>query len=117
MQMNENDISEEMVHYVLTLDTQELSTLTSQKVAEVFGLNSKEVNRAFASTQELSLDQFIMREKMYRAFFIIERNSEISLNQLAREMGFYSLRDFEKEFETLLLIHPARYKELFHVSH
>jgi len=116
MRMNEKEISQKMVHYVLSRDLKALSSLTPKKVAKFFGLKIEEVHRLFTSVQNISLDKFINREKMWRALFIIENNKDVSLERLAKELGFYDRQIFEKEFQALLLIHPTRYQELIKVT-
>lgn len=114
--MNNNDISERVAGFVLTRDIRELSSLTSREVAEFFGLKPGEIIQAFETDQHISLDRFITREKIYRAFFKIERDRKISITELAKEMGFFDTHQFITEFEKNFLIHPARYKELIHMQ-
>ena len=107
-----NNNSVGVVDFILTRQVEELSTLTSQKIAGALGLNSRDITRDFESAQHIPLDRFITREKIYRAFFIIEREPGISLEELAKGLGFFDLQQFIKEFESYMLVHPARYKEL-----
>lgn len=109
-------ISHRVVEFILSRKLDELSTLTRKEISEALSLDPVKMTRAFESDQHISLDRFIVREKMYRAFFLIEENHGITIKELAKKMGFLQTRDFAKEFETLFLIAPGKFKELVSLS-
>ena len=111
-QILNHHISHRVVEFILTRKPEELSMLTGQKIAAALGLDLLIMTRAFESDQHISLDRFIVREKMYRAFFLIEKNHGITIEELAKKMGFLHTCEFAKEFETHFLIDPGKYKEL-----
>jgi AraC-like DNA-binding protein len=115
-QMLNDHISHRVVEFILTRKPEELSILTGQKIAAALGLDLLNLTRAFESGQHISLDRFIVREKMYRAFFQIEKNHGITIEELAKKMGFLQTGEFAKEFETLFFIDPGKYKELVRLS-
>lgn len=113
MKQKLNDhISQRAVAFILTRELEELSVLTGQKIAAALGLDLLTMTRAFESDQHISLDRFIVREKMYRAFSLIEKNHGVTIEELAKKMGFLQTREFAKEFEANFLIDPGKYKEL-----
>lgn len=114
--MFDHHISPRVVEFILTRELNELSTLTPGKISEALGLNPVEMTLAFESDQHIPLDRFILREKMYRAFFLVEKNHEITIEELAKKTGFHQTHEFAKEFETVFLIDPGKYKELVKVS-
>jgi AraC-like DNA-binding protein len=115
-QILNNHISHRVVEFVLTRKLEELSTLTREEISEALSLDPVKMTRVFESDQHISLDRFIIREKMYRAFFLIERNHGITIEELAKKMGFLQTREFAREFETYFLIDPGKYKELVSLS-
>jgi AraC-like DNA-binding protein len=113
MRQRLNDhISRRVVEFVLTRELDELSTLTPEEISEALSLDPVKMTRAFESDQHISLDRFILREKMYRAFFLMGKNHGITIEELAKKMGFLQTREFAAEFETYFLIDPGKYKEL-----
>jgi transcriptional regulator GlxA family with amidase domain len=117
MKQTHNDrISLRVVEFILTRELDELSTLTREEISEALNLDLVKMTRAFESDQHISLDRFINREKMYRAFSLIEKNHGITIEKLAKKMGFLQTREFAKEFESLFLIDPEKYKELVRLS-
>lgn len=115
-QMHNDHSSLRVVEFILTRELDELSTLTREEISDVLNLDPVKMTCAFESDQHISLDRFIIREKMYRAFSLIEKNHGITIEELAKKMGFLQTCEFAKEFETLFLIDPEKYKELVNLS-
>ena len=111
-QMISHSISHKVVEFILTRDLDELSTLTHKEISEVLSLDPVKMTHVFEAVQRISLDRFILREKMYCAFSLIEKNHGITIEDLAKRMGFSQTSEFAREFETFFLIYPGRYKEL-----
>lgn len=110
--MINHHISHDVVEFILTRELDELSALTSEEISAALNLDPVEMARVFEADQQISLDRFILREKMYRAFFLIEKNHGITMEELAKKIGFLQTSEFAREFETFFLIDPGRYKEL-----
>ena len=115
-QMHNDHISHRVVEFILTRQLDELSTLTREEISGALNLDPVKMTRAFESDQHISLDRFIVREKMYRAFSLIEKNHGITIEELAKKMGFLQTLEFAKEFKTIFLIDPGKYKELVRLS-
>lgn len=110
--MINHGISHRMVEFILTRELDQLSTLTGEDISAALSLDPVKMPHIFEADQRISLDRFILREKMYRAFSLIEKNHEMTIEQLARKMGFLQTSEFAREFETFFLIDPGKYKEL-----
>ncbi len=104
--------SDMAAEFVLTRKTEELASLTGQKIAEALGLDPTRLLESFAAHQHINLEQFITREKLHRSVFILDEDSEISIDDLAKKLGFRETRQFAREFENYLLIPPRRYREI-----
>ena len=111
-QMTNHRISHRVVEFILTREPDELSTLSREEISAALSLDPVKMIHVFEADQRISLDRFILREKMYRAFFLIEKNHGITIEELAKRMGFLQTSEFAREFETIFLIDPGRYKEL-----
>ena len=110
--MTNHRISQRVVEFILTREPDKLSTLTREEISEALSLDPVKMTHVFEADQHISLDRFILREKMYRAFFLIEKNHGITIEELARKMGFLQTSEFAREFETFFLIDPGKYKEM-----
>jgi AraC-like DNA-binding protein len=107
--MKQCRLSERAVKFILSRRVEELTALTAVKVAGSLGIDAADLCRQFEKDQSMSLERFILREKIYRALFMIEKNRDISQKTLAARLGFTSIQDFAAEFETFLLVKPHKY--------
>ncbi|MCU0289838.1 MAG: hypothetical protein MUF15_26025 [Acidobacteria bacterium] len=105
-------IVEQAVEYILTRDIEELKTLTVEKIAGYLNVDTFYLLKAFENEQNVVLKNFITREKIYRAVFILEKNQCISIDEISEKLGFSQANDFAAEFQEYLAIDPHRYKEL-----
>ena len=110
--MNNNGLSTQAVEFIITRDLDELAHLTETGISQVLGANQAVLRRLFKTSQSISLERFILREKLHRAAFILEREPGISVKKLSERLGFPEVEHFSKAFEDYLAITPGRYKEL-----
>jgi AraC-like DNA-binding protein len=110
--MRYNGLSEQAVDFILTRNTEELAHLTETGISRVLGASRDVLRRLFKANQRISLDRFILREKLHRAFLVMDKEPEISDEMLSRILGFRNSKSFSQEFENYLAIKPARYKKL-----
>ena len=103
-------ISDKAVEYILTLKLEQLRDLKVGKIAEDIDTNRSYLSRRFKIDQKISLSDFILREKIHRAIFILEKNQKKSIPELSMELGFLKVEDFAVEFERCMAIKPERYK-------
>ncbi|NIM13041.1 MAG: helix-turn-helix domain-containing protein [Candidatus Aminicenantes bacterium] len=112
MKKQKNKGSDSVVEFILTCSVEELASLGKQKIAETLGLDPARMSEAFEADQRISVEQFIIREKLHRSVFILDEDCEISIDDLAEKLGFRETEQFAREFESYLLIPPQRYKEI-----
>lgn len=103
---------EKAAMYILSRDIEELGTLTAESVAETLGAPLPELLKTFATHQHITLDGFIVREKIHRAIFTIDKDFAVSLETLSWKLGFQQWDEFETQFRNYLHIAPHRYKEI-----
>jgi AraC-like DNA-binding protein len=105
-------LSQQVVEYILTRDMEELSTLSGEKIARALHRNRTYLYRRFKLDQNIGVHQFILREKMHRTVFVLEKDNDISITELSRRLGFLSVERFAREFIKYLAIDPRKYREL-----
>ncbi|HLP57623.1 MAG TPA: helix-turn-helix domain-containing protein [Candidatus Deferrimicrobium sp.] len=105
-------LSHRVVEYILTSDIKELATLSEEKIAKIFARNPVYISRKFKLEQNISIPQFILREKIHRIVFALDEDKDISIAELSRRFGFLSMEQFDREFINYLAIDPRKYKEL-----
>jgi AraC-like DNA-binding protein len=102
----------QVVQFILSRDRQELATLDEKKIAGIFGVKRSRLSREFKAAQKVDLDRFILKERLHRAFFMIEEDREVSGRELSVQLGFAQFKSFCREFKNLFLIDPDRYIHL-----
>lgn len=112
MKQRTGKLSLRIVEYILTRDVKDLATLSEEKIAKIFARNLVDMSRKFKAEHNISIPQFIMREKMHRIIFTLDKNKDISITKLSRQLGFLSEEQLDREFINYLAISPRKYKEL-----
>lgn len=115
--MRKKKIVERAVEFILSRDIEELARLTEEKVAKNIGVNSTYLSRSFKDDRKMAIVNFIQREKIYRAYFILSKDYVKSINELSGELGFLKVEDFDNEFENFFAIKPKAFKDLMKESH
>jgi AraC-like DNA-binding protein len=110
--MGRESLCRQVVEFILSRDRRELAALDEKKIAGIFGVRRSHLSREFEATQKMALDKFILKERLHRAFFMIEEDQEVSGRELSEKLGFAKFRNFSREFKNLFLIDPDRYIHL-----
>ena len=105
-------LCDKAVEFILTRDIDELGALTEEKVAETLEVKPSDLAEIFKTHQSITLNHFILREKIFRAVFMLEKNPSISIERLSTQLKFCQIDDFVMEFQNNIFIDPYRYKEL-----
>ena len=104
--MNDDNLCDRVVEYILIRQDKDLSTLNDVKIARRFGVKRSYLSQKFEAEHKLTLKEFILRERLYRAFFMIERGHIMSSLELSKKLGFPQPRRFVREFKNLFLVDP-----------
>lgn len=110
--MGKKSISNQAVNFILTLENKDLRDLNAEEVAKRIGVKTTNLSRNFKIDQKISLTDFIIREKIYRAIFLLEKNHDLSIEELSNELGFRDVNDFEMTFRSIIAIEPEKYRGL-----
>jgi AraC-like DNA-binding protein len=110
--MGHNRICEKVIEFILTRKNGDLAALSEAGIVSLFDVDDSCLAGKFKLRQNMTLDQFILRERLYRAFFMIEQNHQLSGRQLAEQLGFNTAETFCREFKNLFLVSPDRYMHL-----
>ena len=105
-------LAEQAAAYILSLNDETIRTLTAADVAAKVNMNLIFLSFIFKIAQKISIANFILREKLHRAFFILDKNRDISILELAKILGFAEAEIFEAEFEKYYAIKPILFQEL-----
>ena len=105
-------LSDRVVRFILCLNMEELGKLTKEKIAQVFEVEIAYLLEQFKKQKSITLQRYIIREKIHRAFFKLETNQSDSIESISNRLGFRRIDEFELEFKNYLYIPPKKFKEL-----
>jgi AraC-like DNA-binding protein len=105
------NITDQAVAFILSGKDEEIRNLTAGDVAAAIQSGLKQLAPVFEKEQKISLPGFIEREKIYRAYFLLNKGMDIAIPELSERLGFASTSDFEKKFEEYVFVKPGEYKK------
>lgn len=101
--------------YYDIIDYVKLNTQKNLKVSDIaahFGYNEKYLSHQFCSVAGLSLKQFILRNKMDMANFMLTDTNQ-SIMDIAQSLGFYDSHNFSKAYKKVCGLTPTEYRNAF----
>lgn len=110
--MSYHNIAEQAIDFILTRKIEELADLTRAKIARALSVNANDLAHKFKNHQHITLRKFILREKLHRAAFLLEKKQELTINDLAAKLGFSKLEHFDKEFMRYFAAEPIQYRNM-----
>jgi len=111
VKMKKQNLADSVVEFVLLQNDEELAALTVKRIANQFDVNPSYLSRRFMMDKKISLGDLILRVKIFRSTLILRENKDLTINEVARKMGFctpgYFINVFKKYFGTS----PGKYRE------
>ncbi len=109
----DNTLSDRVVEYVLTREVNEMANLTVKNIASALEVNPSYLSRRFLIEKKVPLGEHIMQMKIYRSalLLILNDSKELTVRQLAKNLGFCTTSYFIQTFRKLFGIGPGKYRE------
>ncbi|HLP58878.1 MAG TPA: helix-turn-helix domain-containing protein [Candidatus Deferrimicrobium sp.] len=111
IQVEEESLPDRVIRYVATREDGDFATLSVTSLAEKFEINRFKLLRVFKAEKKMTLDAFLLQEKMCRCSFILMSDMEITVKELAKLMGYCTCNYFIQVFKKYFGIVPGDYKE------
>ena len=112
MRKKRPSVCDQAVKFVLTRNPEDLGSLTGADIAREIGVNPIYLLRKFKGVQKIALKDFIVRQKIHTAVFILEKHQEPSVEELAKKLGFLNLNQFNEAFRNYIGVEPRTYQNL-----
>lgn len=109
--MRRQKISDRVTEFILTRKTEELAMLKVSKIAATFGVNPSYLSRIFKGDKDITLNEFITGEKMFRSVGLLKKDRHITMDDLARIVGFSRADYFITLFKNYYGVHPKKFKK------
>ncbi len=97
------------------IDYVKLTLNTNTKVSDIaahFGYNEKYLSHLFSNIEGLPLKQYILREKMELAKYMLSDSND-TINQIASELSFTDSHNFMKAFKKIVGLTPTQYRNAY----
>lgn len=109
----DNTLSDCVVEFVLTREVSEMAGLTVKNIARAFDVNPSYLSRRFVLDKKVPLGEHIMQMKIYRSalLLIMKDSKELSVNELAKNLGFCTPSYFIHAFRKMFGIGPGKYRD------
>lgn len=108
--MRKKKISDRVTEFVLTRNIEELAELKVSNIASTFAVNPSYLSRIFKGEKDITLNEFITGEKMYRSVLLLKKDKNLSMDQLAKKVGFSRADYFITLFRNYFGVHPKEFK-------
>lgn len=109
--MRKKKISDRVTEFILTRDIDQLSMLKVSNIASTFEVNPSYLSRIFKGEKDITLNEFITGEKMYRSVILLKKEKNISMDQLAKKVGFSRADYFITLFKNYFGVHPREFRQ------
>jgi len=110
--MTTGDVYERVLHHVITLPDEKFSLLSVGTLAYSFGINRYKLLREFKRSTQMTLEDFLFREKMSRASFLLRTGKNMRVKDVSEIIGFCTCGYFIKKFKEFYGLQPGKYKAL-----
>ena len=105
------DIVPQVIHFISTIETEELRSLKIFELSRRFNINASFLSRTFKARRKCTLCEFIQREKIRRAVVLLQREESWPIKKLAVYLGFSSTEYFIRTFKKRIGVPPHRYRQ------
>ncbi|MCU0287035.1 MAG: helix-turn-helix domain-containing protein [Acidobacteria bacterium] len=108
--MGKQKISDRVTEFVLTRKIDELALLKVSIIADTFGVNPSYLSRTFKGDKDITLNELITGEKMFRSALLLKKNKSLTMDDMAKIVGFSRADYFITLFKDYFGVHPRRFK-------
>ncbi len=113
MKMNRENITDEVVEFILTLPDGKVGMLTVDRIVDKFKISRSNLYKQFKKSKNFTLQNFINQQKIWRTACILRTDKQAKIRRLSEQMGFCNCEYFIRVFKSYLGVTPGRYKKLF----
>jgi AraC family transcriptional regulator len=109
--MENKNVSDLVIRHVMTVTDKEFADLSVGTLAYSFKIDRYKLSRQFKRQTAMTLEDFLLKEKMTRSAFLLKAQREITVKEVSQRIGFCTSDYFIRKFRKFFGIAPGRYKE------
>ena len=110
--MRDSNFVDRVVIYILRCSVDELKELTISKITERFGVSKVCLINKFKAEKGITPAKFILREKLVRAAFLMEKKRGLTVKEVTEKVGFSTSDYFIRIFKDHFGLPPCQYRDV-----
>lgn len=108
----EQNVYDRVVGYVMSLRDREFANLNVAALAYSFKIDRFKLLRQFKSQAQMTLEEFLFKEKMSRASFLLIAAAGITVKEVSERIGYCTSDYFIRKFRQFYGVAPGKYKDI-----
>ena len=109
---NNRDILYQVLQYVMAVTDGKFADLSVTTLAYSFNIDRFKLSRQCKRRLGMTLQDFLFKEKMTRAAFLLKGQGDMTVKEVSERIGFCTCDYFIRKFKGYYGVAPGRYKEL-----
>jgi len=110
--MTKKRITDRVVERVIKCKTSDLADLNVSAIARYLNVTVSHLSRAFKNSMKICLHEYIQREKIKRACFLLMQNHRLTVKEVSRIMDFCSCDYFIRVFKKHIGTTPGKFRKM-----
>lgn len=108
---NKKEIFNQVQQYILTVADKEFAGLSVSTLAYSFNIDRFKLGRLCKRQTGMTLEDFLFKQKMTRAAFLLKAYEEISVKEVSEKIGYCTCDYFIRKFKKFYGMPPGKYKD------
>jgi two-component system response regulator YesN len=101
----------------MTVTDEEFADLSASILANAFKIERCKLSRQFKRQTGITLEDFLFREKMNRAAFLLKAHGDITVKEVSKRIGYCNSDYFIRRFRGYYGIGPGKYRKFKNMCH
>jgi two-component system, response regulator YesN len=107
----EKEVYDQVVRYVMSITDREFADISVTTLANSLDMNRYKLSRQFKKQTDMTVEEFLFKEKMARAAFLLKTANDITVKEVSERIGFCTSDYFIRKFKKFFGLAPGKYKE------
>jgi AraC-like DNA-binding protein len=107
----EKKVYDQVIRHVMGITDKEFADLSVATLANSLKIDRYKLSRQFKLQTEMTVEEFLFKEKMARAAFLLKSAVGMTVKDVSERIGFCTSDYFIRKFKKYYGIAPGKYKE------
>jgi AraC-like DNA-binding protein len=107
----DNNVYNRVLEHVMSVTDEQFANLSVAGLACSLQIDRFKLSRQFKSQSAMTLEEFLFKEKMARAAFLLKTFEDITVKEVSRRIGFCTCDYFIRKFKQYYGVAPGMFKK------